>query len=319
MKRTLFIKCIVLTLLLLGGQLLFAILTDFKDVPSTVQQLEDDLASNADILYFGDSTLYRGDPSETDPSTLPEILQSLLPDRKVGGAYHDAYHLGLIEYFCRYALDHENPPKTITFPVNMHSFSLERTSRPEYQFVKEKLFLSNPTPLFRAFYRPLAVFKAFDLEPVTQAEYDALMTYDGEEALGTFAEIAQLPDAERLLMQVRATYGYRISETHPQIQALDRIAAMCAEADVQLVVYATPMDVQRGDALIGDIFSTRMHAFLSLVEATLAKHQGSFLNLAFDFEQDTFAADKNGYPDAYLKVAGKQYVAEKIAEAITTP
>ena len=316
MKRVLLIKCSALSVLLLGGQLLFAVLTGFKDVPSSVKQIENDLASGADILYFGDSTLYRGDASEADRRTLPGLLQSLLPKHSVGGAYHDAYHLGLLEHFVRRSVEHENPPKVIVLPVNMHSFSIERTKRPEYQFVKETLFLSHTGLLFRAFYRPLAVFKAFDLEPVTQAEYDNMMTYDGDTPLGTFAEIAQLPDAERLPIHVRATYGYRLDTTHPQIQALDRIAAMCTQADIQLLVYATPMDYERGDALIGEQFSENIVENLKVVENTLAAHGIPLLNLARTLNRDLFAPDTHGYPDAYLNVQGKEIVAQKIATTI---
>lgn len=318
MKRLLLIKCIVMTTLLLAGQMLFAMLTDFKDVPSTVRQVENDMASGADVLYFGDSTLYRGDPAEPDRSTLPELLQRELPDHKVGGAYHDAYNLELMEYFVRHALGNEHPPKVIIIPINMHSLSLERRLRPEYQFVKEKLFLEHTDPLFRAFYRPLAVFKAFDLEPVTQTEYDSTMNYVDGESLGTFAEIARLPDEERLPIHVRATYGYRLDSEHATVKALESIAALCVEAEVQLIVYATPMDYERGDALIEGEFSGYIRANLEVLEAPLLAREIPFHNFAFSLESEMFAADAHGYPDAYLNHAGKQWVAEQLAEAITT-
>ena len=314
MKSQLIAKLIALFFVLGATQMLFAYWTGYKDEPSTVRELKAALADNARVLYLGDSTLYRGDPTESDQRTLPRMLGDALPDHRVAGIYHDAYHLELLEHFCRYATLSENKPEVIIFPINMRSFSDERVKRPEYQFVRETLFLKNSGTLFASFYRPLAVFKIFDLEPITQEEYLDLAAYDGAERLASFREIRSMPYEKVLPMYLRMCYRYQLSEEHPHVQALGRIAEMCRDGGITLIPYSTPTDYQRGDAIIGTDFSEGIRANLDVIESVLKKYDVDLLNLTFAFEKESFAHDE--YPDAYIRSAEKLYVAQQLEDII---
>ncbi|MBN4046881.1 hypothetical protein JYT90_01030, partial [bacterium AH-315-P07] len=180
MKRLL-AKIVGLITVLVVCQMLFAGFSGYKDKPATVVALEVALAAETTVLYFGDSTLYRGDYTEPDQRSLPAMLGELLPESSVAGIYHDAYHLELLEFFCRYAVEDTHKPDVIVLPINMRSFSDERVMRPEYQFVKEKLFLANRGVMFASFFRPLAAFRAFDLTPISQEEYLDIEMFDGKD------------------------------------------------------------------------------------------------------------------------------------------
>lgn len=306
-------KMAILAAILIVVQLTLGYASGFKETPATVRALEDSLASGVDVLYLGDSTLYRGDPSESDQRTLPEMVGDLLPEKRVASVYHDAYNLELFEYFIRRALQEESPPEVIVIPINMRNFSVERVKRPEYQFVREKLFLENTGPVFRAMFRPLAVFKAFDLEPISEAEYLQIVNHDGDRELGTFAHFRSIPFEEGLPLHVRACYRYDLTPGHPHVQALDRIAAMCDAADVRLVVYATPTDFERGEEIIGEDFSEGIRANLQVIESVLDAHGIDMIGMTFDYGAEHFATDY--YPDAYIRSEAKQDVADAIAEA----
>lgn len=314
MKKLFALKIAALFLLLPGLQIVFAAASGYKDIPATVRALDDVISLPADVLYLGDSTLYRGDDQEADRRTLPQMLDEALPGLRVVGVYHDAYHLALLEQFCRVAINSDTPPKVIVVPINMRSFADERASRPEYQFVKESLFLSYNSPVFAAFFRPLATFHAFNLEPISEEEYLDIETFDGDTRLGTFRELRALPIEEQLPLHVRACYRYQLDSTHSHIRALDRIAAMCQEARVHLIVYATPTDYERGEELIGAGFSEGIERNLNVVSETLQAHDIQLIDLAFTLPKITFAHD--GYPDAYLTATGKEAVAQRLAAAI---
>ena len=240
------------------------------------------------------------------------MLADLLPEHRVSGVYHDAYHLELLEYFCRYAAENEYKPDVIILPINMRSFSNERVQRSEYQFVREKLFLSNRGLPFASFFRPLAVLRAFDLRPISEKEYLDIEDFDGSVRLGTFREIQNLDDDKQL--HLRACYRYQLDDAHPHVEAMARIALSCQDAGIRLIVYSTPIDYERGDAAIGPGFSTGIRRNLAVVESTLAKYDLELLNLTFAFEKDSFAHDS--HPDVYIRSAGKLFVAERLAETI---
>lgn len=307
----LLIKMTLLVAILIAAQVALGYASGFKETPATVRALEDALASGVDVLYLGDSTLYRGDPSEEDQRTLPEMLQDDLPEKRIASIYHDAYNIDLFEYFVRCALRDESRPEVIVIPINMRNFSVERVKRPEYQFVREKLFLENTGPLFRALFRPLAVFKAFDLKPVHLEEYLQIVNYDRDNELGTFAHFRSIPFDEGLPLHVRACYRYQLTPEHPHVQALDRIATLCAENDVRLVVYATPTDYERGEGIIGPDFSEGIRENLEVIRGVLNEHDVPLIEKTFDYGQEHFATDY--YPDAYIRSQAKREVAAAIA------
>jgi hypothetical protein len=314
MKITFIAKILVLIIVLSLCQFLFASYTGFKDTPSTVRALQDALANQSDVLYLGDSTLYRGDYSEPDQRTLPAMLDELLPELNVAGVYHDAYHLELLEYFCRYAAESPNKPKYIILPINMRSFSDERVKRPEYQFAKEKLFLSNRGSFFGTFFRPFTTFKAYDLQPITQEEYLDIEVFDGAELLGTYRELRSFSPEKALPLHLRACYRYQLHSDHPHIQALSRIAQLCNDANIKLIVYSTPTDYERGNEVIGEKFYYGIHSNLEEVELALIEQDIELLNMTFSLKRESFA--HTTYPDAYINADAKLQVARRLAESI---
>lgn len=314
--RELVFKIVVFTTILAIAQIVFASLTGFKDIPSTVRALEQQVDGGVDILFLGDSTLYKGAASDVDHSTVPEILDDLTPSMSVGGAYHDAYDVELFEYMCRNAFDRSHPPKVVVFPMHLRSFSLERNKRPEYQFVREKLFLSDTSPLFRSFFRPLAVFGFYDLDPISQEEFKDVMLMAGGKKLGTVGDLRALPQPIRKQQQIRAFFCCDLTPDHRNLLALRRIIRLCKKNSTELVAYIPPTDHYQGNQEIGPEFSEAVRANIAVIAEVMASEGSQIHDFAFDtdFQREDFAT--LDIPDSHLNAPAKRKLARKLLQAI---
>ena len=316
MKTGLFgIKLATLAVVLAALQFFVAHVSGYKDTPATVQLMDKHIRDGVEILYFGDSTLYRGDPAEGSQPALPNLLQQRLPDAKVGGLYHDAYNPALFLNFIRYLSQHNHDVHTIIIPVNPRSFSPERLYRPEYQFIREKVYLSNDSNVFRAFYRPLAIFKAFDLSPIDEKSYRNIVAYDGNEAIGTLGEIGAGVADEGPVNHIRASYFYPLDTDHFQIQALLDISKICEEENIRLLLYVPPTDTATGERFLPGRFTDSVVARMDIVRDALSDTAAVFLDLTTAMPPNRFVS--HDYPDAYLNAEGKAEVAEHLAEALS--
>ena len=140
MIEKMIIRILALLVIVCGAQMAMSVVFPGRGVPSPVKVCDAILEAGTDILYFGDSTLYRGHPSEEDSPTLPQLLDGLLPDLSVGSIAHDAYQPVLYAAFCRYIASKPSKPKLVVVALNLRAFSVERDRRPEYQFARERLY-----------------------------------------------------------------------------------------------------------------------------------------------------------------------------------
>lgn len=303
---------------LLGSlQFLYGELTRYKDTPSTIRHLDGLLDAETTVLYFGDSTLYRGDPKDTDKSALPDRLQRLLPDERVGGVYHDAYGPDLIRYFMRYLVRRPNGPEVVIVPLNLRAFSQERLKRPEYQFAKEKLFLSYTHRIGAAFFKPLATFKFYDLTPIDRSAFHALPVWSDSKYIGTVGQLeaahTKLRSGDTLRDIVRMIYTESIPPDHLHLDALREIVDIARRNEMEVVFYLTPLDVARGQEVLGAEFSGAVRENVAAITSAI-QDRAPVLDLTFFLDGTYFTSRE--LPDAYLNERGKAFVAERIAEAV---
>jgi len=300
--------------LLAGIQLAYAHKTGYKDAPSTVREFDLHMTNSVDIVYFGDSTLYRGRPEETHAPTTPQLLGNLLPEKTIGSVVHDAYDPRLIAAFCDHLIRQPHRPEAIIVPINLRAFSPERSRRPEYQFVREILHLRYDSKLFWAFYRPLAAFGLFNLEPITQEDYFATEVYDADSRIGTFEELYARQTEAFDRDMVRALYYYPLDDTHEQLSALKHIAHLCTREGIRPVFYLTPLDYERGNAQLGAEFEQRTAETAQTIANALSARGVEVLDLNHKLSSERFVPVS--HPDTYLDQEGKRYVAAELARFI---
>lgn len=304
--------------ILLGLQVAAVCLFPDWGVPSPVLVCDELLDEGTDVVYFGDSTLYRDHPEEGRTATLPERVDALLPGYSVGAVAHDAYQPDLYAAFCRYMAGRKGIPKAVIMTLNLRAFSVERDRRPEYQFAKEKLFLRHDGLLGRAFVRPLAIWGYHDFQPVSQEAYEETPVFEGERLLGTVRELSPPAGAamegDVLRRFITLCYMTGIEPDHRQLLALSDIVETCEAAGIAVLFYLTPVDYELGNDQFGPEFQTRIEENARTVATALEGTDAVFLDLSTALGREAFAL--NAYPEAYLRDSGKGAVAQRLARAV---
>lgn len=296
-------------------------------LPAEIVQFDRYLAQGVDLLYLGDSTLML----PVGEVTTGEILQELLPDRRVGQVAHPAYGFELFHDYAAHMDRHGASPQTLVLPINLRSFSPAWDKRPAYQFEKESTILEMGLPLARVLLRPLEAFGFFRPSISQQAFLDAPV-YDGDEIVGqvrdfetlaadeileegaeiTYREV-ELEDEETAQAVLTYHYMLALESDHRKLDAMVAVAELAAERGVNAIFYLSPVNVEQGERFLGSEFGERLADNIQVVQSRLdavALDRVKLLNLAFDLPAYDFTDME------HLTETGKEYVAEQIALAV---
>jgi pimeloyl-ACP methyl ester carboxylesterase len=296
-------------------------------LPAEIVQFDRHLAEGVDLVYLGDSTLML----PVGEVTTGEILQELLPDRRVGQVAHPAYGFELFYDYAAHMERHGASPQTLVLPVNLRSFSPAWDMRPAYQFAKERRILAMGLPLARLLLRPLEAFGFFQPSISQQAFLDAPV-YDGDVLVGQVRDFETLADDEILeeeaentyrevkledeeTAQAVLTYHYMLNlePDHRKLDAMVAVAELAAGRGVNVIFYLSPINVEQGERFLGSKFTERFADNIGVVQSRLdaaALDRVMLLNLAFDLPAYDFTDME------HLTETGKEYVAEQIALAV---
>ncbi len=322
--RRFLVKFLLLLLLLLAGQLVAGYFYP-AEIPEPILHFQRLLDQGADVLYFGDSTLWHPEGSQTTAA----MLQELLPDRNVGELAHAAYGLDVYRSYINFMLRQGYRPALVIMPINMRAFSPEWDQRPGYQFTQEKRVLALGLPLARAFGRPLNLFGGYE-SAITQDDFLRSPVYAGTTKIGKvqdfedeervaplvegggeqFVYYQELPadgDYQRLL-----TYYYMaaVSPNHRKIGAMVDIAQRLQRVGVSVLFYVTPVNAELGDVYVGEAFRQQFAANVQVVREQLAAQGIDLLDLSFDLAAYYFTDTE------HLRQPGKRFIAEQLAERI---
>jgi len=296
-------------------------------LPDEIVQFDRYLEQGVDVLYLGDSTLLM----PFGEVTTGEILQELLPDRRVGQVAHPAYGLDLFYDYAAYVDRHGGWSTTLVLPINLRSFSPAWDMRPAFQFEKESRILALGLPWARLFLRPLEVF-GFFRPSISQRDFLDTPVYDGDVRVGKVRDFETMTayeilheDAENAYREVKLedqetaqavlTYHYmfNLEPDHRKLDSMVAVAELAAKHGVNVIFYITPVNVEQGERFLGRAFSERFADNLRVVQSTLdtvSSDNVTLLNLAFDLPAYDFTDLE------HLTETGKEYVAEQIAVAI---
>ncbi len=296
-------------------------------LPTEIVQFDRYLEEDVDVLYLGNSTLIL----PIGEVTTGEILQELLPDRRIGQVAHPAYGLDLFYDYAAHMHRHGAAPQTLVLPINLRSFSPAWDMRPAYQFEKESRILTLGLPWARLLLRPLEVFGYFK-PSISQQEFLDTPVYEGDVRVGQVRDFETLAAGEVLQEDVEnayreveledeetaqavLTYHYMLNlePDHRKLDAMVAVAEFAAERGVDVVFYITPVNVEQGERFLGRTFSERFADNVRVVQSRLEEaslDNVTMLNLAFDLPAYDFTDME------HLTETGKEYVAEQIARTI---
>lgn len=277
-----------------------------------------DLRKGAEIVYFGDSVLFTRDRSDKDRRTIPQMLQSEVPNGTIATVIHGAYDASVFLGFCHVIARSPTRPSLVIIPVNLRSFSPEWDMRPQYQFTRERYQLRwYGNQIASALRQPLAVLNAFPA--ATENSFRMAPVYDGYRQVGKVRDFpydgrdlrGTLPPQTITADNLVLHYMGALRPDHRELRALREACTVLEDAGVQTLVYVTPVDCETGTALLGPRFDRQVRGNVETVRTALPSRHVRWLDLSDALSASAFSWDL--IPNEHLKQVGRQYVATQVA------
>lgn len=285
--------------------------------PPIARQLDDLAASRPSILFLGDSSVFTADATDLDRRSTAQMLQ----DRRgvaMGVLQGGAQSADLWVHEVRELQRRGARFETVVAVVNLRSFSPSWDLEPRYQFTAERRFLSWP-PSLRPFLRPLVVFDALDLQPLPAGSLNDAPVYDGTTLVGRGRDFPGHADtaAERERRMLLFFYMASLRTDHRKLRSLASLADSLRQARTRLLLYVSPIDVEKGASAFGPRFRSRIEENVGTLERELAARGAEVLDLCCFLPDSAFSYSQ--YPNEHLKAAGRMAVANELAARLERP
>lgn len=284
--------------------------------PDVVQALREKTADPLDVLYVGDSTVTQYAPADDDKRSAPAYLSEQLADRDVSSYVHPAYDMRCFSAIASFLANQTNRPRNIVVPVNLRSFSPGWQRYPDYSFDRERRCLKNDSYFARAFHIP---FDVFYQAPNDLAAYNAFPVFEQGNAVGTIASLRKewrtADETRQLEISALMSYLQPVRDDHRLFAAIRDLIHTCEAADIELLVYVTPVDVETGDACTGGRVSAAAQAIVKEVSAICAEADVTLFDWSEAFPASYFIVGTGSIED-HLNETGRRALAGRIAEVL---
>ncbi|MBN2311844.1 MAG: hypothetical protein JXR94_22890 [Candidatus Hydrogenedentes bacterium] len=271
------------------------------------------------VAFFGDSCAFSWN-GEADMRSTPVLLDELLPGRQVADfamiARNMDDHLQTIRFMEREGYR----PEFAVIEVNLRAFAEPWQVRPQFRLTKEKL-ITGASPLFLTLgFRPLSVFKVFELAPVDAAKAAGIpIEVEGIGAM-PFGEIDRLLASEEVDMATRIALLYRVSymldiqPSDPEVAAMQACARLLKRMGVTPLFFFEPIPYDVGNDYVGPEFAQRVQDGLDRLTEFLRQEGVEPVDLSHCVELGDFLTDP--VPNDHLAAAGRLRLAECLAAAL---
>lgn len=271
------------------------------------------------IIFLGDSSLFAHSDEDLVYGNTIEILNSLLPEPVVG----QGTVLGLGPPHARdmlvRILHPESRVRAVILCVNLGFLTPAWYMRPQPFFGQLRYFLRFPGPVAQAFFRPLIAFRAIELDQFTPEQHRTTpIVYEGK-SVAWAADVYPLllyPDTTPggLRMTAIARFMQPCTRSHPSLIALRDIARECRNAGIHLIAYITPVNYQRGEAVLGPAFRSQVHANAQLVTEALSSEGARVVDLTFALDDEYF--EPKDPLSVHIMGPGRRIVAERLRDEL---
>ncbi len=317
-----FIKATIFITLLVSLQLITVkIYKNFywTDVPVEVINFKNDVQLGKNIFFFGDSVSFFAQ-DELDKRTVPDFISANMNGKRVASVVHSAYHSDIFQNYVSKLPTGESCP-TVIIEINLRSFSEAWEKRPEYQYEKEKLFLDNyNNRWFRAFWKPLAIFKFFKLETFSSEEFRSTPIIRNGKRVGTMQDFYDFEKNNQLdeLIKIAFNYDYLydLSPRNKKVEALTNISRMRKSCSNKTLMYITPVDYQSGEKYWGQLFTKKIKQNILVIQGELKKIGANLVDWSTIYPSEAFMWKKTHFPDEHLHANWKADIGERIVSEL---
>ena len=166
------------------------------------------------------------------------------------------------------------------------------------------------------FYKPLAIFKAININTVAYSDYAQLPVYYGKEKIGVAGDFdnpfVYSPDVESVRKLYVFTFMQNLDKNHEQFKLLNNIIDLAGETGIKLYIYLTPINFEEGARYVGPDFIKQTTANAEVVCSVIKEKNLPCLNLAFSLNSGYFV--KPFYVNEHVNEKGRKFIAEQINE-----
>lgn len=279
------------------------------------------LREKADIIYFGDSSVYAEGKDDSDHRTIAGMLRDMAPQYSLESVTHAAYHIGIYLEFCKYIVRQRYRPSVIIIPINMRSFSTDWDRQPHYQYEIQRIILRGGLlkTILLAFYKPLKIFK-YNFFTISQQEFKESPVFYGHRQVGKVKDFNNSSyskySAKNMKNQIIYAYMYGLSPfpQHRKLKALVEAARLLKKNNIKPIFYITPIDWETGEKYLPGEFRKQMGENTRLIVSLLSAEGVEILDISTALPTHFFYWHL--YPNEHMNQRGRLYVAEQLSSIL---
>ncbi|MDG2286290.1 MAG: hypothetical protein P8N43_12300 [Alphaproteobacteria bacterium] len=249
----------------------------FPFLDLVVSRFRDDPARGAPgAFYLGDSVLERISDTDTDTKALSEMVVAALPTRCIAFSAPSYTPVHFVDY-ARVLAALPRRPRVVIVPFNIRCLSPQWFANPKYQNLDHraaiKHFLEHPSG-------PVPSLAGHGADFPDGPDAQAVERFRALSVSSTFTRavtVAVLEDRRETPphsgADARASdllayhYGLDLPPTHVCLDALTELVRVLNEIDVQVLIYATPVNVGLGVGIHGEGFLKLLRAKVAAAKA----------------------------------------------------
>ncbi len=280
------------------------------------------IAKNPSVIYFIDSVNTAVSPTDKDKRSISQMLGDLVPAITVAPLDHSAYNMFVYRSFLENMPKRGFHPQTVIVHINLRSFSTGWYKNAGWQFSKLRLTLDHDFLLFRAFFKPLAIFKAINLNPISEEEFQSMPVMDGDHAIGTIRDLNALwnngyPESMYAKKFIQH-YMYRLTPEHEYVQSMAAMARFMKSHGIRGIFYVSPVDVETGTGYLGPRFQERIRENTAVLKTALEQEGTELLDLSAAVPSNGFNWLLDRDPCEHVNERGRKIIAGELAKTLNS-
>jgi hypothetical protein len=241
------------------------------------------------------------------------MLASYLPEYKVAGVSHSAYHADVFLEYVKYIIKSGKKP-VIIIPINLRSFSAGWDQRPTYQFTKEKFLLKG-----YSFWVNLNYLLRLKYQGDGSQQFNDLPVYNGNDIVGKVQDYDFISKKEsEKISEMRKGFIYHymqpLTKNHRKIESLAEICKLGKENNIKIIMYVTPIDYLFAEQLEIKNFRLQQLSNINSIHTGLAPFEIDLIDLSMALNSSFFHYKER--PNEHLNMAGRQEIAKALKTAL---
>jgi hypothetical protein len=286
-------------------------------------------AGQADVLYFGDSSVLLSGSRDENKAGIDLLFQSKT-GLTVCSVASPGYSAVLYSEYVRLLGKTRYQPRLVIIPINLRSFTGSSVRRPALNFPLRQIYIRYRST-GRLELTDYLRYRFLGLEARLTEEWKGQqVVYDGQH-LGTHRSIQEecrIPEildytpgrehlyARQLGKKFRYHYMASVDKDDAMLSYLDETIRYLKGRDIPVLFYLTPINFSDGRKYAGEAFTERIEKNSAIIGNFMKERDVAFLDLATSLEASYFVDKRDVYE--HLNFKGRDFVADRVAETALT-